>query len=196
MMHHLPVSVAFVVIAAASILHARTGAVHTVPVELQPLAAQVTRCSTPSTTWALPCRRAIARPSKRRRRQRRACRRGASPGGARPALPARRAHQSGKPRARCARPGARRARGTGLAHVSDQVRNEAGVTAPLRVSSPQALRVSSRGPRGSSMSPTPRRRSRLATLPIAGSISRPSTSRRSWRRVVRARGRVPDPAAL
>jgi hypothetical protein len=43
MTHHLPVSVAFVVIAAASILHARTGAVPTVPVELQPLAAQVTR---------------------------------------------------------------------------------------------------------------------------------------------------------
>ncbi len=36
-----------------------------------------------------------------------------------------------------------------------KVRNEAGVTAPLRVSSPQAQRVFSRGPRGFSMDPRP-----------------------------------------
>ena len=36
-----------------------------------------------------------------------------------------------------------------------KVRNEAGVTAALRVSSPQAQRVFSRGPRGSSMDPRP-----------------------------------------
>jgi hypothetical protein len=36
-----------------------------------------------------------------------------------------------------------------------KVRNEAGVTAPLRVSSPQALPVSSRGPRGFSMNSRP-----------------------------------------
>ena len=36
-----------------------------------------------------------------------------------------------------------------------KIRNDAGVTARLRVSSPQAQRVSSRGPRGSSMSPRP-----------------------------------------
>jgi hypothetical protein len=36
-----------------------------------------------------------------------------------------------------------------------KVRNDAGVTAPLRVSSPQALRVFSRGPGGFSMSPKP-----------------------------------------
>ena len=35
------------------------------------------------------------------------------------------------------------------------MRNEAGVTAPLRFSSPQALRVFSRGPRGFSMDPRP-----------------------------------------
>ena len=36
-----------------------------------------------------------------------------------------------------------------------KVRNEAGVTAPLRVSSPHAQRVFSRGPRGFSMDPRP-----------------------------------------
>src|SRR4051812_40936074 len=36
-----------------------------------------------------------------------------------------------------------------------KVYNEAGVTAPLRISSPQALRVFSRGPNGFSMSPKP-----------------------------------------
>ncbi len=36
-----------------------------------------------------------------------------------------------------------------------KVRNEAGVTAPLRLSSPQAQRVFSRGPRGFSMDPRP-----------------------------------------
>ena len=36
-----------------------------------------------------------------------------------------------------------------------KVRNDAGVTAPLRVSSPQALRVFSRGPGGFSMDPKP-----------------------------------------
>jgi hypothetical protein len=36
-----------------------------------------------------------------------------------------------------------------------RVRNEAGVTAPLRVSSPQALRVSSRGPKGFSIDSRP-----------------------------------------
>jgi hypothetical protein len=36
-----------------------------------------------------------------------------------------------------------------------KVRNEAGVTAPLRVTSPQALRVFSRGPTGFSVSPRP-----------------------------------------
>jgi hypothetical protein len=36
-----------------------------------------------------------------------------------------------------------------------KVRNAAGVTAPLKAECPQAMRVSSRGPRGSSMSPRP-----------------------------------------
>src|SRR5688572_7599427 len=36
-----------------------------------------------------------------------------------------------------------------------KVRNEAGVTAPLRLASPQAQRVFSRGPRGFSMDPRP-----------------------------------------
>ncbi len=76
-----------------------------------------------------------------------------------------------------------------------KVRNEAGVTAPLRISSPQALRVFARG-RGGQHEPTAgaddlgaRRRRPMArsgvvrqTTALAGAL--------------RTRGRVPHPAAL
>jgi hypothetical protein len=156
MTHHLPVSVAFVVIAAASILHARTGAVLTVPVELQPLAAQVTR--------VLDALDYLGAPLPERDRT---AIKAALAGNDERAAAARLqevldphclldVHINPESRVHVA-PGRARAElvEQGWRTFLIKIRNEAGVTAPLRVSSPQALRVFARGPQGFSMSPTP-----------------------------------------
>ncbi len=77
-----------------------------------------------------------------------------------------------------------------------KVRNEAGVTAPLRISSPQAQRVFSRGARGFSMDPRPPQTISAADVADRwldlGSVRQAAARRRA----LRPRGRVPHPATL
>jgi hypothetical protein len=156
MWHRLAFPVAVCVMAAVSIVQARSSGLHAVPVELQPLAAQVGRVVEALDYLGTPLpesdRKAIQ---------------AALSGSDERAATARLqevldpfclldVHINPESRVSVKQARAR-------AELVEQgwrtflikVHNEAGVTAPLRVSSPQALRVSSRGPKGFSMSPTP-----------------------------------------
>ena len=156
MVRRLAIPLAAGVLAAMSIVHARSSGLHTVPVELQPLAAQVTRVVEALDYLGTPLPE----------HDRKALQTALSGSDERAAAarlqevldphclldvhinPESRVHVTqGKARAELVEQGWR----TFLL----KVRNEAGVTAPLRVSSPQALRVFSRGPKGFSISPTP-----------------------------------------
>ena len=131
-----------------------------VQVEPQPLAAQAARIAdaldyvgaplAPADRAAL---RAAAATSRRIRRD---------PGDPRSPLPARGPHQPGEPREGRAGPARAELVEHGWRVFLVKVRNEAGVTAPLRVSSPQARPVFARGPRGFSMDPRP-----AQTIPAA-----------------------------
>jgi hypothetical protein len=156
MLRRLVVPVAAGVLAALSIVHARSSGSYPVSVELQPLAAQVARVVEAMDYLGAPL------PESDRKAIQTALSGGDDRGAASRLQevldphclldvhinPESRVHVTqGKARAELVEQGWR----TFLI----KVRNEAGVTAPLRISSPQALRVFSRGPRGFSISPTP-----------------------------------------
>jgi len=156
MLPRLVVPVAAGVLAALSIVRAHSSGFSPVPVELQPLAAQVARVVEAMDYLGAPLPES----------DRKAIQTALSGGDERGAAarlqevldphclldvhinPESRVHVTqGEARAELVEQGWR----TFLI----KVRNEAGVTAPLRISSPQALRVFARGPRGFSVSPTP-----------------------------------------
>ena len=166
--------------------------------ELQPLAAQVARVTEALTYLGAPLadadRRAID-----------AALAGADERAAmariqevaRSPLPARRPHQSREPRARDAGASARpELVEQGWRTFLVKVRNEAGVTAPLRVSSPQAQRVFARGRGGFSMSPTPEQT--ITARDVADRWLDLQAVRQAAARAgaVRPCRRIPDPSAL
>jgi hypothetical protein len=156
MFRRLAIPLAAGILAAMSIVQARSSGLHTVPVELQPLAAQVARVVEALDYLGTPL-------PENDRQALQSAMSGSDERAAAARLqevldphclldvhinPESRVHVTqGKARAELVEQGWR----TFLI----KVRNEAGVTAPLRVSSPQALRVFSRGPKGFSISPTP-----------------------------------------